>query len=321
LFRILSLSGGGFKGLFSAGVLANIEKRIDRPIAGSFEMIAGTSVGAIVALAAAAGIPMATLVERLRQDGPLIFPNRKRSNGVLSRLRGFASPLYDAAKLQSLLSTLFEDRTIGDLKVPIVIPATNLTTGRPKVFKTPHHNNFFRDRQFRLVDVALASAAAPIYFQIATVGNELYADGGLFATSPDLIATHEAEVWLEQERESIHVLSVGTLSTKFSIPHSAGTQFGIFQWMKNSRLLEAMFSSQQLLVMYMMEQRFKGRYFRIDTAPGYEISSEMGLDAANGDIQTTMLGLADDEAGKAMNVAAVREMLAQPSVRIPMNHG
>jgi predicted acylesterase/phospholipase RssA len=318
MFRILALSGGGFKGLFSARVLAAVENQTGRQIASSFEMIAGTSIGAIVALAAAAGVPMSKLVEKLRELGPSVFPEKRWPMSVLS---GVFAPMYSTEKLRTFLDELFEDRTIGDLQAAVVVPSVNITTGRPKIFKTPHHQNFFRDKSVLISEVALASAAAPIFFPLATVGNEVFADGGLYATSPDLIAAHEAEIWLEVDRSDIHILSVGTLSTRFSLPSSAGTAFGVLKWFKKKRLLEVIFSSQQLLVEQMMEQRFQNRYFRIDTTPGHESSREMGLDVARARIHPMLLGLADDEAGKALNDPIVKQMLREPAAPLKMHNG
>src|SRR5277367_2880466 len=76
--------------------------------------------------------------------------------------------------------------TIGDLKHPCIVPTVCLTKGGPQIFKTDHHADFSRDHRLKAVDVALATSAAPSYFPIAEIDDGLYADGGLYANSPDL---------------------------------------------------------------------------------------------------------------------------------------
>lgn len=325
MFRVLCLSGGGFKGLFSSRVLEHVERHTGRLIADSFELIAGTSVGAIIALAAAARVDMKTLTTRLQELGPRVFSGHEHSVGLIGKAQRFIEnsrkPKYDASKLRSSLIDIFGEKKIGDLTAAVVIPATNLTAGRPKVFKTPHHTRFFRDQHYSLVDVAMASAAAPTYFSLACVENEMFADGGLFATAPDLVATHEAETWLDIAREEMRILSVGTVSTRFSLPHNLGLEFGIINWMVNQRLLEAMFSSQQQLSQSMLQQRYGSHYVRIDATPSKEISQSIGLDIADRATQSTLLGLADDQAGSALNDPNLLEMLSAPARPVPMYHG
>jgi patatin-like phospholipase/acyl hydrolase len=89
---------------------------------------------------------------------------------------------------------------MSDLVRPVVIPAVCLTKGGPKVFKTGHHPRFVLDWRLPVSDVALATSAAPTYFPAHRIGDDLYADGGMFANSPDMIALHEAEQFLGVSR-------------------------------------------------------------------------------------------------------------------------
>src|SRR3954464_11430474 len=72
-FQVLALDGGGFRGLFSAVVLATWEQQLGRPIGQHFDLIVGTSTGAIIALGLAAGMNAADLVEFYEKDGKEIF--------------------------------------------------------------------------------------------------------------------------------------------------------------------------------------------------------------------------------------------------------
>src|SRR5262249_49751692 len=128
---------------------------------------------------------------------------------------------------------------------PCVIPTVCLSKGGPQIFKTDHHPDFSRDHRVSAVDVAIATSAAPTYFPVAEIADGLYADGGLYANSPDLIALHEAEHFFGISTEDTRLLSIGTTTSRFSFSHGSGTQLGMMQWAMGQRLAQATISSQQ----------------------------------------------------------------------------
>src|SRR6185437_6955073 len=105
-----------------------------------------------------------------------------------------------------------------------------------------------RDWKLKVADVAIATAAAPTYFELAEVGGHLYADGGLFANAPDLIAIHEAEHFFEAPASAIRLLSIGTTTKSYSMSFGTGRNFGIADWMSDARLFAVTISSQQQFV-------------------------------------------------------------------------
>ena len=132
-------------------------------------------------------------------------------------LRCAVKPKYDPRALRNtIIDIIGASTSIGDLKHPSIIPTVCLTKGGPQIFKTNHHRDFSRDHRLKAVDVALATSAAPSYFPIAEIGDGLYADGGLYANSPDLIAIHEAEHFFRADITDIRILSIGTTTSKFS---------------------------------------------------------------------------------------------------------
>ena len=133
----------------------------------------------------------------------------------------------------------------GDLKHRTLIPTVNLSKGQPQIFKTAHHEDFVRDWKEKIVDVALATSAAPTYFPLAAIGDELFADGGLYANSPDFLAMHEAEHFLKIDPSQISILSIGTTTSKFSFAHGGSTKLGILGWARGQRLVQTSISSQQ----------------------------------------------------------------------------
>jgi len=224
-FQILALSGGGFRGLYTAKILADIEDQIGAPIASKFDLIAGTSIGGILALAVALEIPAQKMVDLFEKHGEDIFKPRFNFFGTLRSA-------YSPEPLKRLLQdeSLFGQQPLGECKHPVIVPAINYSRGEPQLFKTPHHLDFIRDHKFALVDVALATSAAPMYFPRHTFNNNQYVDGGLYANAPGQLAVHEAQQFMGQSIESIYVLAVGTMSSKFTANPGRNRAGGTFDW-------------------------------------------------------------------------------------------
>jgi patatin-like phospholipase/acyl hydrolase len=295
-FQALALTGGGYRGLFTACALDVMEKECG-PIARHFDLICGTSIGGIVALAAAFEVPMSRVVEVFTNDGEMIFPPRKKPSllGEYKDLWQYRSkPRYSSRDLRSTITKLIPaDATLGDASHPLCIPAVNLTEGRPQVFKTRHKAEWQRDWKLKAVDIALATSAAPTFFELAEVAQSRYADGGLFANAPDLVALHEAEHFFGISTDSIRLLSVGTTTRKYSVSHKNGRTFGILDWMSEQRLFNVIISAQQQFVDQLVTHRLGDNYLRIDHEPSHEQAYDLGLDVATGAARTTLLALAE----------------------------
>jgi len=233
-FQILSLSGGGIRGLFSAEVLAQLEQTRGINILEHFDMICGTSIGGIVALGIASGISPKEIANILHQYGSDIFPVRYRFFKPWYFGKDILNSKYSALPLKKVLEELFEDKKMKDLKTRVLIPAVNYTTGQPKVFKTPHLKNYYNDLNIKLVDVALATSAAPTYFPIHIIDKQHYVDGGLIGNSPAYFGLHEALYFLKQKAEDISVLSIGTMSTQKTSDYGKKLNQGLFNWAKSS---------------------------------------------------------------------------------------
>jgi patatin-like phospholipase/acyl hydrolase len=324
-FQILCLSGGGYLGLYSAAVLAAFEQDTGKPISESFDLIAGTSIGGIIALGLAAGATAAEIRDTMVQNGKNIFSNGPPPSKLKEKFQLATTankPKYKAQPLKETIQAIIDpDLRIGDLEKRVIVPAVNLSKGQPQVFKTAHHESFVRDWRLKVVDVALATSAAPTYFPIHKIGGELFADGGLYANSPDLLALHEARHFLNQELADIRVLSVGTTTSNFSFSNAVGQNLGWAGWMAEQRLTSAMIASQQLNVDYMMQHMLGGAaYTRIDRVQSKEQERELRLDVATDTAKDDLLALAEASAREHLPKAPIRTMLSHQAAPAKFHH-
>jgi patatin-like phospholipase/acyl hydrolase len=315
-FQILSLSGGGYFGLYQAVILCELEEKAGKPIAQCFDLLAGTSIGGIIALSLALEVPAKKILQAFEKNGQSIFSERSSPQSTVGKVidmgRALFTSKYKQEGLCKALKELIDPLTLlGDLKHPVVIPVINLTKGKPQVFKTPHHKNFERDYRVRVHDVALATSAAPTFFPLAQVGDELFTDGGLYANTPDLIALHEAEYFFNIPPKQISILSIGTTTSQYSFSHSIRQNMGILSWFYDTRLMSVILSSQQKLTEFMLGHKLQERYVRIDCLQSRSQERDLGLDVATSAAQSTIKGLAH---------ATLREKITLPHFQKMLGH-
>jgi len=285
-FQILALSGGGYKGLFSAKILASIEQNIDAPIATRFDLISGTSIGGIISIAIALEIPANKIVNVFSEHGSTIFPlSRPKKTGIIKSK-------HSSNGLKDVLFELFEDKKIKDLKHPLIIPSINFTKGSPQIFKTRHHKDFFYDQELNLVDVALSTSAAPTYFPIHNMDNGDFIDGGLVANHPGLYAVIEAQKFLKISIDDIYQLHIGTMSNKCKSNGNKNIlKSGLLQW--KSKLIDLIFSCQEQSTDQILNFMLDDRYLSID----YELSDEqarvVGIDKVDSNAKKLLLNCAE----------------------------
>lgn len=205
-FQILSLDGGGIKGLFSAGVLAHIEEDFGIKIVDYFDLIVGTSTGGIIALGLGLGMSPREIVHFYVEKGRAIFPE-----DTASGLRHYWRTKFDATPLEAALKQCFGDTHLGASKKRIVVPTYNIGEDDVYLFKTCHHTRLTRDYKVPMWKVALATTAAPTYFPAFQGLDHLrLIDGGVWANNPSLVGIAEAVSMLDQSLEKIKVMSLGT---------------------------------------------------------------------------------------------------------------
>lgn len=212
-FRILCLDGGGIRGLYSAQMLKRMKKDCNIDFYNDFDLIVGTSTGSILAGSIVKQIDIDKVIALYVNKGKDIFKKR-----WLSRIGLFASK-YNPNPLKEQLKAIFETTTLGDIKKPLLINATDIGNSTQFVFKTTFNEQkdsngnikkLVRDKDILLSDAILASSSAPIFFPPHKVGNFLLADGGLWANSPVLVALAEAKKIFNTEPNDVVIVSIGT---------------------------------------------------------------------------------------------------------------
>ncbi len=298
--RVLALSGGGFLGLYTACVLAGLEARAGVPLGRRFDLVAGTSIGGVLALALAFEVPMARLVDLFTSKGPDVFSSRALPGGAIAKLvdltRSVSGPKYSGQALRVAIEAELGDRRLGDALHPVVVPAVDVRSCETKIFKTPHSLASEGDALVRAVDVGMAACAAPAYFPAVRIGRRLFADGGLFAVAPDQVALHELEHFMQRDASQVQMLSIGTAAARYRPQGKVDEGAGAVGWLSGGRLVLTMISSQQQHVQAMLEDRLGDRYFRIDAT--WPADAGLGIDVATPQAVAALRALSERSLGK-----------------------
>lgn len=291
MFRILSLDGGGVRGMFSASFLAEVEAISGKQLVDHFDLIAGTSTGAIIALGIGLGLSAVEVKNFYLEHGPTIFP----ITGISSRFRGWIRPKHSLDTLASALTSVFGERTLGEALTRLAICAYDANLGNVHIFKTAHHPRLAKDYRQLARDVALASAAAPTFFPAHTSGSgQVFVDGGVWANCPVALAIIEAHVVLEQPLADLRVLSVGTTQGPYSLGSWKRLGGGLL-WAKEAAML--LHRAQQDGALAAARLMVEDRLVRVSTTvrPG-----RFTLDDASSQTLRDLEGLGVAEARRAM---------------------
>src|SRR5215213_9616264 len=256
--RVLSIDGGGIRGLIPALVLAEIERRSGRRVFELFDLIAGTSTGGILACALCAPdpLPAERLVGLYEEDGPKIF--RRSLGRRVSSIEGLADEKYDSAALDVALERFLADKRLSEAKPDLLVPAYNLGEPGPYFFKTRKAREEGED--FPLSVVARATAAAPTYFEALELNGQAFVDGGVFAANPAMCAF--AEVLRHQPAADIALVSLGTGQRTRRRSIDEVDDWGLLEWARP--ILDVVFDGVSDAVDYQLRHALgENRYWRL----------------------------------------------------------
>jgi patatin-like phospholipase/acyl hydrolase len=247
--RILAIDGGGIRGVIPARVLAEIERRCGRPASELFDLVAGTSTGAIIACALTRPdpLPAARIARIYLEEGPEIF-----SRSLLKRITsadGYIDERYDSDGLLESLRRHLGTARLADANPAILLTAYDLER-RSAVFLR-------RDDDLSMVEAAHASSAAPSYFEPVRVGTATLVDGGVFATNPSMCA------YAQTDGELDVLVSLGTGEHTRRLRYEEVKDWGRLEWARP--VLDVVFDATADAVDLQLQALLGSGYVRLQT--------------------------------------------------------
>jgi predicted acylesterase/phospholipase RssA len=307
--QILALSGGGYRGLFAAQVLENIEATFSISIRDRFDLIAGTSAGALIAAGLAHGVAAKTIRATFEQHGPAIF-----KRGRLTTAKRVVRAPYSAEPLSAALSEIFVarpgvlDQPISSQSIKLLVTAISVGQHRARVFG----GKGFGDDDFpdiSLREAILSSAAAPTYFPIREpAGAEALVDGGLVANAPELLAIAYARKRLAVDLRDLFVLGIGTAGLKPSFVRAGRAGRGILRWLLSGGrgIVDLTLNAQEDLCRRLSAELMGDRYVYVDAIPSADEATYLGLDITSREATRTLKKLAQRVAKAQCGQSAFR---------------
>ena len=263
-FKVLSIDGGGIRGIIPAMILAKIEKKTEKPIAENFDLIAGTSTGGILALGLSKKggndkpqYQAKELVEIYENRGSEIF-NRSLWKGV-SSVGGLADEKYSHEGLEKVLDEYFGKASLKEAFTNTLISCYDISAREPLFLKSWKENH----GSVKMKAAARATSAAPTYFEPTQVCIEsemrTLIDGGVFINTPVVSAYAEAKrILLEKKNKkgcnasNIFVLSLGTGKRTRKIKYQDAKDWGKAEWL--SPVLSCIFDGVSDAAHYQMDK-------------------------------------------------------------------
>ena len=282
--RVLSIDGGGIRGIIPALVLAHLEQHAGKPCSEMFDLMVGTSTGGMLALGLSIGdgndkalFTAQQLVKLYEEHGGDIFEQslwrKVRSAG------GILEEAYSHEALEATLNQYFGERALSECRVPTMVTSYDIQHRRTVFLKSWHsdHSGLLSR------EAARATTAAPTYFEPANLewagSSHTLIDGGVFINSPSVSAYAEARKLFPDDE--IAMLSIGTGELTRAIPYEAAKTWGSALWVMS--LLDCMFDGASKAADHQMRLFLGQNYLRLQT-PLHYASDDMD-DASQGNIR------------------------------------
>ncbi|GAB6035451.1 patatin-like phospholipase family protein [Fundidesulfovibrio butyratiphilus] len=302
--RILSIDGGGIRGLIPALVLACIERLAGKPMHQLVDLVAGTSTGGIIAAAVGAGIPMATVASLYLYHARSIFA-RPLAHRIAS-LGGLVDEQYPADALEDCLQGIFGDKRLRDCTIPTLVTSWDLGMGAAVLFKSTKAQTD-KGRDYLLRSVCRATSAAPTYFEPAVVKSadgvmRTLVDGGVCANNPAMVALIEA--YKLAPHADVALLSLGTGAQPCGVAPSEAKSWGLIRAARP--VLDLLMAGPTDIVDYQCRTVLADRYHRLQAI----LPRPMAMDATDSDslalLEAQALRITEsDDFAKALAVLGV----------------
>ena len=321
--KVMSIDGGGIRGIIPAMVLAEIEKRTGKRISELFHLIAGTSTGGILALglakAGADGKPEYTAekgIELYEKRGERIFwrPFWRR----IPLVSGLLEEKYPSHGIEEVLGQYFGEARLKDALTDVLVTSYDIERSKPYFFKsTKAKEEAVRDCPMRWA--ARATSAAPTYFEPAKLqieGSSDYRaliDGGVFANNPAMCALVEARS-THPDADSFLLVSLGTGELTRRLPYDEAKGWGLAGWAQP--VLSVVFDGVSDAVDYQLGKLLPAtdgnrRYYRLQVK--LDESNDAMDDASAGNIRVLKLLAEEMISANDSALTALCNQLAPPN--------
>jgi patatin-like phospholipase/acyl hydrolase len=267
--RILSIDGGGVRGLIPGAVIVEIEKRTGKPISQLFDLVSGTSAGGHIALALATpgddGKPKWSaeeLAAYYREAYGRIFDNSGFK--VFDALKGLTNERYSADGIDSALNEVFGEVKLSEALIEVLITAFEVEGGEPHFFlRSEARNDPKKDHLMSFA--ARATSAAPTYFEPAAKFNGeegmAFLDGALFANNPSMCAFAHAQS-LGFDEDEMTIISLGTGAVSRILQYEEVRHWGLANWARPIMDITSQ-ASNRAIDWQLNHILRKGHYFRV----------------------------------------------------------
>jgi uncharacterized protein len=264
--QLLSIDGGGVKGLIPLRVIIEIVKRTQMPLHELFDGFSGTSAGALILNALLlpddknrAKYTPQDLWKLVDQQFPRIF--KKNYWSSIKTGFGLFKPMYCAQILETCIQQIFGEALFKDQLRDVLVPAFNTRTFEPIVFTRHQARTEVEKSALKVSDVVLSSCSAPTMFLPFRLGNDQFIDGGTFANNPAILAFCQGRELLGEESD-IYMLSIGCGTANYAKRYKKFVDGGRIKWVP--RMVEIFLSGTDKVSNYIATKLLKKNYERIE---------------------------------------------------------
>lgn len=281
LFKILSIDGGGIRGIIPGMVMADIERRTGKPISQLFDLIAGTSTGGVLTLGVTCPDEVDTTKPRYTaEDGVRLY--EEQGSRIFSRspwkrvtsLNGITDERYPSQSVEDVLKETFGETRLRQSLNDVMITSYEIERRSPWFFRSSRARLDPKSYDFPMWQVARSTSAAPTYFEPSKIDvaetTDYYSlvDGGVFANNPSMCAYVDA-MSKDPRPTDVLVVSLGTGVLTRRLPYDDAKSWGAAQWV--IPVISVLMDGNSETVDYQMRTVLgansgnKKRYFRFQT--------------------------------------------------------